>query len=75
MELRATKIEAPGQEDGQALPVVHFIGTSRSMHESWDPNANSNIRGKTFLVENDLLPVSMANVSWETRDSEINAGR
>ncbi|SMR61509.1 unnamed protein product [Zymoseptoria tritici ST99CH_3D1] len=30
---------------GTRLPVVHFRGTSRSLHASWDPNANSRIRG------------------------------
>jgi len=50
MELHATKIEPPGEDDGQSLPVVHFKGTSRSMHQSWDPNANSNIRGSVRLT-------------------------
>ncbi len=50
MELRTTKIEAPGEDDGQGLPVVHFKGVSRSMHTSWDPNANSNIRGTVRLT-------------------------
>ncbi|RFU35017.1 hypothetical protein B7463_g1330, partial [Scytalidium lignicola] len=45
MELEVTKIEPPGEEDGQDLPVVHFKGVCRSMHTSWDPNANSAIRG------------------------------
>ena len=45
MELRATHATDPGPEDGQDLPVVHFTGTARSLHASWDPNANSNIRG------------------------------
>lgn len=27
------------------LPIVHFAGDSRSLHESWDPNANSKLRG------------------------------
>ncbi|KAF2157787.1 hypothetical protein K461DRAFT_274017 [Myriangium duriaei CBS 260.36] len=26
-------------------PIVYFTGTSRSLHASWDPNANSRIRG------------------------------
>lgn len=30
---------------GERLPVVHFRGNSRSLHASWDPNANSRIRG------------------------------
>lgn len=56
-----TKIEAPDAHDGNddeddgldwrnfqgtRLPIVHFVGTSRSLHASWDPNANSKIRGK-----------------------------
>ncbi|KAI7114769.1 hypothetical protein KC352_g34548 [Hortaea werneckii] len=44
---------SPAGADGQApscplekrLPVVHFRGRSRSLHASWDPNANSAIRG------------------------------
>jgi hypothetical protein len=28
------------------LPIVHFAGTSKSLHASWDPNANSKIRGE-----------------------------
>ena len=36
------------QFKGTRLPVVHFQGTSRSLHASWDPNANSKIRGKCF---------------------------
>jgi len=28
MTLRVTKIEPPGEYDGQALPIVHFKGTS-----------------------------------------------
>jgi hypothetical protein len=51
MELRTTKIEAPGPDDGQTLPVVHFTGTSRSMHQSWDPNAHSNLRGSVRLTK------------------------
>ncbi|KAL1620865.1 hypothetical protein SLS54_005795 [Diplodia seriata] len=45
LNLRVRRIEPPGPGDGQELPVVHFTGTSRSMHTSWDPNANSKIRG------------------------------
>lgn len=45
LKLQVTKIEPPGEDDGQDLPVVTFKGTSRSLHASWDPNANSKIRG------------------------------
>ena len=51
MKIRVTKLEAPGKDDGQELPVVHFSGTSRSMHSSWDPNANSVLEGKCSNLE------------------------
>ena len=47
MKIQVTKIQAPGEDDGQRLPVVHFQGKSSSMRPSWDPNANSKIKGKT----------------------------
>lgn len=46
LKLYATKIEAPGEGDSPNLPVVHFRGSSQSMHPSWDPQANSAIRGE-----------------------------
>lgn len=45
LQLRVTSVEAPGPDDGQDLPVVHFEGISRSTFMAWDPNANSRIRG------------------------------
>jgi hypothetical protein len=45
LKIRVSAIEGPGPDDAQDMPVVHFTGTSRSMHTSWDPNANSKIRG------------------------------
>lgn len=50
IKLRVTRIEPPGYEDGQTLPVVHFSGVSRVMYMPWDPNANSRIRGKCALM-------------------------
>ena len=50
MNLKATKIEEPGPQDGQALPIVHFIGTARAVSAAWDPNANSVIRGKQITA-------------------------
>ena len=52
MKLRITKIQPPGEEDGQRLPVVHFKGTSSSLRPTWDPNAHSKIKGKflTFSI-------------------------
>jgi hypothetical protein len=45
LQLRVTAVDAPGPDDGQDLPVVHFEGGSRSTFMAWDPNANSRIRG------------------------------
>jgi hypothetical protein len=51
MEISVDKISEPGENDGKGLPVVHFQGTSRSMHSQWDPNANSNIKGTVRLTK------------------------
>ncbi|KAB8360824.1 hypothetical protein FH972_024558 [Carpinus fangiana] len=51
MNLTAVKIEPPGPGDGQALPVVHFTGRSRSLHDAFDANANNNIRGTVRLTK------------------------
>lgn len=48
LKLKVTKIEPPGEDDGQDMPVVTFKGTSWSLHSSWDPNANSKIRGMLY---------------------------
>ena len=42
MNLKATSIAQPGPEDGQMLPVVHFIGTATS----WDSVASLGVRGE-----------------------------
>ena len=47
MKIKVTKISSPEDEDGQDLPVVHFKGLSSSLRPSWDPNANSRIRGQS----------------------------
>ncbi|KAF1998556.1 hypothetical protein P154DRAFT_524017 [Amniculicola lignicola CBS 123094] len=59
MRIKVTAVEAPGQFDNPNLPIVHFSGTSRSMDASWDPNANSRIRGKVRLTPSD-------EVRWTT---------
>ncbi|KAH8695803.1 hypothetical protein GQ44DRAFT_634574 [Phaeosphaeriaceae sp. PMI808] len=50
MDLKVTDVSPAGQFDNQALPVVHFSGKSRSVDASWDPNANSRIRGSVRLT-------------------------
>ena len=51
MEITVDRISEPEENDGKELPVVHFRGTSRSMHSQWDPNANSNIKGTVRLTK------------------------
>ena len=50
MEVRVTKIEAPGPGDGTTLPVVHFTGTTRSTRDHWDVNGHATIRGVFILL-------------------------
>lgn len=59
MEIQATRLEKPGPEDGQELPIVHFEGVSRSANDSWDPNANSRITGTVRLTKE-------GEVRWST---------
>lgn len=51
MRMFVTKVEKPGPEDGQDLPVVHFKGVSRSLDQTFDENADSHLRGMAFLSE------------------------
>lgn len=51
MKIQVTKVEAPSEGDGQRLPVVHFKGTSSSIRPSWDPNANSKIKGINLSLQ------------------------
>ena len=46
MTIKVTKIGPPEEDDGQDLPVVYFKGISSSLRPSWDPNANSSIKGQ-----------------------------
>ncbi|KAI6713175.1 F-box domain-containing protein [Diplocarpon mali] len=51
MQLSPTHTEPPGPDDGQALPVVHFEGISRSLYSPWDPNTNSKLKGNVRLTK------------------------
>lgn len=46
MKIRVIKITPPGEKDGKGLPVIHFKGVASSLRPSWDPDANSAIRGE-----------------------------
>jgi hypothetical protein len=65
MKLRIDRLESPGEMDGKGLPVVHFKGTARSMHQAHDPNANSKLTGSlplpTLSLETTLISVSTSN--------------
>lgn len=50
MKLTVTKIKPPGEDEGQALPIVHFKGSSAAVRPPWDPNAVSKIRGKCIVI-------------------------
>ncbi|KAI0972640.1 hypothetical protein F4678DRAFT_428859 [Xylaria arbuscula] len=50
MRIFVTGIEKPAPQDGQDLPVVHFKGVSRSLDQSFDENADSDLRGTVRLT-------------------------
>ncbi|KAF4975139.1 hypothetical protein FZEAL_8038 [Fusarium zealandicum] len=50
LRIHVTEILPAGPDDGQDLPVVHFRGVSRSLDDSFDDNANSNIQGTVRLT-------------------------
>ncbi|KAJ4349641.1 uncharacterized protein N0V89_008258 [Didymosphaeria variabile] len=45
MQLEVTAVTAPGNNDDQTMPVVHFSGKARAVDTNMDANANSSIRG------------------------------
>lgn len=59
MDIKVTSVEPAGQFDNPTLPIVHFAGKSRSVEASWDPNANSGIRGSVRLTPE-------GEVRWQT---------
>jgi hypothetical protein len=59
MDLQVSEVSPAGEFDNQALPVVHFTGRSVSVDVSWDPNANSKIRGTVSLTPE-------GEVRWQT---------
>ncbi|KAI3322193.1 hypothetical protein HD806DRAFT_501267 [Xylariaceae sp. AK1471] len=55
MRIFVTSVEDPGPEDGQDLPVVHFKGVSRSLDQSFDENADSDLRGIVRLTPEGMV--------------------
>ncbi|OAF99892.1 uncharacterized protein CC84DRAFT_1190723 [Paraphaeosphaeria sporulosa] len=45
MHLEVTAVTAPGKNDNQTMPVIHFDGKARAVDTNMDANANSSIRG------------------------------
>lgn len=80
MQIHVTKIEAPGEDDGQQLPVVHFRGKSLSMRPSWDPNANSKIKGTVKMtpqgeVRWTTISVFQGEERWRSEGIQIGGVR
>lgn len=50
LQIHVTKIEPPGPDDGQDLPVVHFMGLSRTVDQSHDENGNTGVLGKCTIL-------------------------
>jgi hypothetical protein len=59
MDIQVTEVTPAGPFDNKDLPVVHFSGKSRSVNTSWDPNANSKIKGSVRLT-------TEGEVRWQT---------
>jgi hypothetical protein len=59
MDIQVTEVSAGGKFDNNELPVVYFSGKSRSVDVSWDPNANSKIKGSVRLTPE-------GEVRWQT---------
>lgn len=59
MNIKVTEVVRAEEGENQDLPVVHFDGRSRSVDASWDPNANSKIRGSVRLTPD-------GEVRWQT---------
>jgi hypothetical protein len=59
MDIKVTSVEPAGPFDNPSLPIVNFSGKSRSVEASWDPNANSGIRGSVRLTPE-------GEVRWQT---------
>ncbi|KAF7543558.1 hypothetical protein G7Z17_g10638 [Cylindrodendrum hubeiense] len=68
MNIHVVKIEPPGPNDGQDLPVVHFRGVTRSLDDSFDDNANSQMRG---LGEANVKGLEMKGTVRLTREGEV----
>ncbi|KAK1641119.1 F-box domain-containing protein [Colletotrichum phormii] len=51
MKMHVVDVQPPGEEDGKELPVVHFHGLSRSVDDSWDENAHSQLRGTVRMTK------------------------
>jgi hypothetical protein len=70
MELTVTSIahlgepDGPGPTDHPDFPVVYFKGMSRSMHQNWDPNANSKIRGRVSVTKEGEVRWTTWSIYW-----------
>lgn len=64
MRIQVTAITPPGKDEGKALPVVHFKGTSSSVRPTWDPNAGYEIRGTPKIPPSPPNPSYTEAAMW-----------
>ncbi|KAK1699755.1 F-box domain-containing protein [Colletotrichum godetiae] len=62
MKMHVVDVQPPGEEDGKELPVVHFHGLSRSVDDSWDDNAHSQLRA----IKGTVRMTKEGEVRWTT---------
>ncbi|KAK1466040.1 F-box domain-containing protein [Colletotrichum melonis] len=62
MKMYVVDVQPPGEDDGKELPVVHFHGLSRSVDDSWDENAHSQLRA----TEGTVRMTKEGEVRWTT---------
>ncbi|KXH46654.1 F-box domain-containing protein [Colletotrichum salicis] len=62
MKMHVVDVQPPGEDDGKELPVVHFHGLSRSVDDSWDENAHSQLRA----IKGTVRMTKEGEVRWTT---------
>ncbi|KAJ0310044.1 uncharacterized protein N0V96_005811 [Colletotrichum fioriniae] len=62
MKMYVVDVQPPGEDDGKELPVVHFDGLSRSVDDSWDENAHSQLRA----IKGTVRMTKEGEVRWTT---------
>ncbi|KAM3499304.1 hypothetical protein MY11210_009621 [Beauveria gryllotalpidicola] len=80
LKLHITRIEPPGPDDGQALPVVHFAGDSRLLDDGWDANGTSELKGTVRLTKEGEVRWTSASIyngeeRWKSEGIQVGGVR